>query len=128
MDNLLNFIKTTLANNATIQEATQGRVYPFETKQGTHTYPLIFWQIISTKNAALELCGVGQVWQSEVQVDVFTCQAESSARLGGIVRDAFNWAIKTTGILAAYSDQVTPAYADEDATIHYAVRVFVNHF
>lgn len=127
MNKLINFIKKTLNANADIVRATGGRIYAFTTAQGDHTYPLIWWQIITTQVMALELGGVGQAWQSEVQIDVFTRSVEASARLAQTVMNAFNSAVKTDGILSSYSDQVVPAYADEDETIHYAVRVMVNH-
>ena len=121
------FIESVLAAAAEIQQATGGRVFAFATAQGTHKYPLIWWQIITTQVIALELGGVGQAWQSEVQIDVFTRSVEASARLAQTVMNVFNSAVKTDGILSSYSDQVVPAYADEDETIHYAVRVMVNH-
>ena len=127
MTNLLAFIASTLANNAAVRAAVGDRLYAFTTEQGDHTYPLIWWQIITTQAMALELCGVGQAWQSEVQVDVFARSVEAAASLAETVRDAFNAAQKTEGILSSYSNQVVPSYAEEDDTIHYAVRVVVNH-
>lgn len=127
MTNLLAFIASTLANNAAVRAAVGDRLYAFTTEQGDHTYPLIWWQIITTQAMALELCGVGQAWQSEVQVDVFARSVDAAARLAETVRDAFNAAQKTEGILSSYSNQVVPSYAEEDDTIHYAVRVVVNH-
>ncbi len=127
MTNLLAFIASTLANNAVVRAAVGDRLYAFTTEQGDHTYPLIWWQIITTQAMALELCGVGQAWQSEVQVDVFARSVEAAASLAETVRDAFNAAQKTEGILSSYSNQVVPSYAEEDDTIHYAVRVVVNH-
>lgn len=127
MTNLLAFIESTLANNAAVRAAVGDRLYAFTTEQGEHTYPLIWWQIITTQAMALELCGVGQAWQSEVQVDVFARSVEAAASLAETVRDAFNAAQKTEGILSSYSNQVVPSYAEEDDTIHYAVRVVVNH-
>lgn len=127
MTNLLAFIASTLANNAVVRAAVGDRLYAFTTEQGDHTYPLIWWQIITTQAMALELCGVGQAWQSEVQVDVFARSVDAAASLAETVRDAFNAAQKTEGILSSYSNQVVPSYAEEDDTIHYAVRVVVNH-
>lgn len=127
MTKLLAFIASTLANNAAVRAAVGDRLYAFTTEQGDHTYPLIWWQIITTQAMALELCGVGQAWQSEVQVDVFARSVDAAASLAETVRDAFNNAQKTAGILSSYSNQIVPAYADEDETIHYAVRVVVNH-
>lgn len=127
MTKLLAFIASTLANNAAVRAAVGDRLYAFTTEQGDHTYPLIWWQIITTQAMSLELCGVGQAWQSEVQVDVFARSVEAAASLAETVRDAFNAAQKTEGILSCYSNQVVPAYAEEDETIHYAVRVVVNH-
>lgn len=127
MTNLLAFIASTLANNAAVRAAVGDRLYAFTTEQGDHTYPLIWWQIITTQAMALELCGVGQAWQSEVQVDVFARSVEAAASLAETVRDAFNAAQKTEGILSSYSNQVVPSYAEEDDTIHYAVRVVINH-
>lgn len=127
MTNLLAFIASTLANNAVVRAAVGDRLYAFTTEQGDHTYPLIWWQIITTQAMSLELCGVGQAWQSEVQVDVFARSVDAAASLAETVRDAFNAAQKTEGILSSYSNQVVPSYAEEDDTIHYAVRVVVNH-
>lgn len=127
MTKLLAFVASTLANNAAVRAAVGDRLYAFTTEQGDHTYPLIWWQIITTQAMALELCGVGQAWQSEVQVDVFARSVEAAASLAETVRDAFNAAQKTEGILSSYSNQVVPSYAEEDDTIHYAVRVVVNH-
>lgn len=127
MIKLLAFIQSTLSENSAIRAAVGDRLYPFTTEQGDHTYPLIWWQIVATQNMAMELCGVGQAWQSEVQVDVFARSIEAAARLAETVRDTFNNVQKPDGILSSYSAQVVPAYADEDETIHYAVRVMVNH-
>ena len=127
MTKLLAFVASTLANNAAVRAAVGDRLYAFTTEQGDHTYPLIWWQIITTQAMSLELCGVGQAWQSEVQVDVFARSVDAAASLAETVRDAFNAAQKTDGILSSYSNQIVPSYAEEDETIHYAVRVVVNH-
>lgn len=126
-DTLTDFINATLAGSAQIQAATQGRVFRFTTAQGTHTYPMIWWRIITDSSLGDTLCDVGQAWKAEVQVDVFTKDVSASARLAAIVRDAFNNAVLPEGILDSYSNEVVPAYADEDETIQYAVRVFINH-
>lgn len=74
-----------------------------------------------------DLRSVGNAWQAEVQVDVFAKDVSAAARLAAIVRDAFNGATLTEGVLDSYSNEIVPAYADEDETIQYAVRIFVNH-
>lgn len=127
MDKLVNFIKLTLAGNAQIREATQGRVYPFTVAQGIHDYPTIWWRIITDTTLGEDLRSVGNAWQAEVQVDVFAKDVSAAARLAAIVRDAFNGATLTEGVLDSYSNEIVPAYADEDETIQYAVRIFVNH-
>lgn len=58
---------------------------------------------------------------------MFARDVPSAAKLGGIVCAAFNSAPPAAGILSCYSNEIVPAYADEDETIHYAVRIFVNH-
>ena len=127
MKKLAGFVASVLASDERIQAATRGRVYPFTTKQGTHEYPIIFWHIVTDKTIDDDLYGIGQAWKSEVQIDVFTKDVSASANLAQVVCDAFNSAVLTDGILSSYSNEVVPSYADEDETIHYAVRVFINH-
>lgn len=127
MKKLADFVASVLASDERIQAATRGRVYPFTTKQGTHEYPIIFWHIVTDKTIDDYLYGIGQAWKSEAQIDVFTKDVSASANLAQVVCDAFNSAVLTDGILSSYSNEVVPSYADEDETIHYAVRVFINH-
>lgn len=127
MKKLADFVASVLALDERIQAATRGRVYPFTTKQGTHEYPMIFWHIVTDKTIEDYLYGIGQAWKSEAQIDVFTKDVSASANLAQVVCDAFNSAVLTDGILSSYSNEVVPSYADEDETIHYAVRVFINH-
>lgn len=127
MKKLADFIASVLASDERIQAATQGRVYPFTTKQGTHEYPMIYWSIVTDKTIEDYLHGIGQAWKSEAQIDVFTKDVSASANLAQAVCDAFNSSVLTDGILSSYSNEVVPSYADEDETIHYAVRVFINH-
>lgn len=127
MKKLADFVASVLASDERIQAATRGRVYPFATKQGTHEYPIIFWHIVTDKTIDDYLYGIGQAWKSEAQIDVFTKDVSASANLAQVVCDAFNSAVLTDGILSSYSNEVVPSYADEDETIHYAVRVFINH-
>lgn len=121
------FIESVLASSAEIQKATGGRVFAFATAQGTHKYPLIWWQTITSEPLAEDLKTVGEAWQDEVQIDVFAGSVAAAAQLADTVRKAFNNATLTDGILSSQSNQIIPSYCDEDETIHYAVRVFVNH-
>lgn len=121
------FIESVLASSAEIQKTTGGRVFAFTTAQGTHKYPLIWWQTITSEPLAEDLKTVGEAWQDEVQIDVFAGSVAAASKLADTVRKAFNNATLTGGILSSRSNQVIPSYCDEDETIHYAVRVFVNH-
>lgn len=127
MKKLADFIASVLANNSEIQQATQGRIYPFTTEQGTHSYPLILWHVVTDKTIDDYLHGIGQAWKAEAQIDVFTRDVSASAKLAQTVCEAFNSAVLTEGILSSYSNETIPSYANEDETIHYAVRVFINH-
>ena len=121
------FIESVLAQNAAIQQATGGRMFAFTTEQGTHTYPFIWWQTITSEPIAKDLKTVGEAWRDEVQVDVFAGSVSAASKLADTVRQAFNNATLPDGILSSEADQITPSYCDEDESIHYAVRVFVNH-
>lgn len=125
-ESVFNFVAEVLKNKA-IQDATNGRVYSFITEQGEHYYPLIFWKVITSKPLAEDLNSVGETWQSEVQVSVFTQSATSTAKLSKLVQDAFNNATLTDGIYSSQANQIVPAYQSDDDCVMYAVRVFINH-
>lgn len=127
MNKLIDFIKNVLANNAEIQSYTAGRIFEFSTAQGTHTYPMILWSIISDKTLADYIDAIGEAWKAEVQIDIFTKSVEASAALGNIVLNAFNSAELTEGILSSYTNEYMPSYTDEDETYRYIVRVYINH-
>ncbi len=126
MKKLLEYVASILAADSTIQSATQGRVYLYQTEQGVHEYPIIFWRVITQTPVAQDLSSVGEAFRAEIQIDAFAEDALASARLAQAVFDAFNNAPKSDGILDAYADEITPVYADEDETIKYSVRVIVN--
>ena len=121
------FIESVLAQDAAIQQATGGRVFAFTTTQGTHTYPFIWWQTITSEPIAEDLKTVGEAWRDEVQVDVFAGSVAAASKLADIVRQAFNNAALPDTTLSIEANQIPPSYCDEDESIHYAVRVFVNH-
>ena len=114
-----------MAGSQAIQSLTEGRIYSFETAQGTHTYPLVFWRVITQETVAKDLSTVGEAFKAEVQIDAFSQDAKVSARLGGEIFKAFNSAQKADGILDCYADEIVPLYIDEDQTVQYAVRVFI---
>lgn len=121
------FIESVLRENAEIRVATSGRIFAFTTAQGTHQYPFIWWQPITSEPIAEDLKSVGEAWRDEVQVDIFAGSVSAASRLANTVRKAFNNAALSAPILSCESNEVVPSYCDEDETIHYAVRVFVNH-
>lgn len=121
------FITAVLSGSQSIQAATRGRVYAFTTAQGVHTYPLIWWHLITAEPTAQDLCSVGEAWQTEAQIDVFCKSVSAAARLAEMVFAAFNTAQLTANILDSRAVEIVPSYANEDATIHYAVRVLINH-
>ena len=125
MKKLLEFISNILAGNQQIQSLTEGRIYSFETAQGTHTYPIVFWRIITQEAVAKDLSSVGEAFKAEVQIDAFTKDAQVSAQLASLIFSAFNNAQKTSGILDCYADEIVPLYIDEDQTVQYAVRVMI---
>lgn len=121
------FITDVLINDDAIQKATNGRIYPFEMLQGTHNYPTILWKIITSKPLGQDLWSVGEAWQLEVQVSVFTKSSSASAKLSEMVCKAFNNATLPENILSAQANQIVSSFVNEDETIHYAVRVFINY-
>ena len=127
MKRLLSFISNTLALNQPIQTLTQGRIYCFETTQGTHTYPIVFWRIITQEAVAKDLSSVGEAFKAEVQIDAFTEDAGVSASLANIIFNQFNNAPQTDGILDCYADEIVPVFERDDQVVQYAVRVIV-HF
>ena len=110
------FVASVLAGSREIQEATNGRVYAFTTTQGVHTYPLIWWRLISSNPTAQDLRSVGEAWQTEAQIDVFCKSVSAAAKLAEIVFAAFNTAQLTANILDARAVSIVPAYANEDAS------------
>ena len=127
MNTLEEFVEKILNENETIQSIVSGRVYSFKTQQGTHTYPMIFWEVITDATLSDYLSGVGQARKAEVQVSVFTKSVSASAQLAKIVSDVFNAASVEGNILSCYSNEIVPTYCDEDETIQYSVRIFINH-
>lgn len=125
-ESVLNFVAEVLKNKA-IQDATNGRVYSFITEQGEHSYPLIFWEVITSKPLAEDLTSVGETWQSEVQISVFTQSPTSTAKLSKIVQNAFNNATLTSGIYSSQANQIVPAFQSDDDVVMCAVRVFINY-
>lgn len=122
------FINQTLRNNVEIQKATNGRIYEFETEQGVHDYPIIFWKIISDNPISEDLFSTGEAWKCEVQVSVFARSSAISLRLADVVRGLFNRS-KTYDeeILSSRANQVMPSFDSADSVIHSIVRVFINH-
>ena len=121
------FIESVLRENAEIRVATNGRIFAFTTAQGTHKYPFIWWQPITSEPIAQDLKSVGEAWRDEVQVDVFAGSVKAASRLADLVRKVFNNAPLSAPILSCDAAEIVPSYCDEDESIHYAVRVFVNH-
>ena len=121
------FIESVLRENAEIRISTGNRIFGFTTPQGTHQYPFIWWQPITSEPISQDLKSVGEAWRDEVQIDVFAGSIDGASRLANTVRKAFNNAPLSAPILSCDAAEIVPSYCDEDESIHYAVRVFVNH-
>lgn len=121
------FIAQTFALSRALQAATQGRIFAFESRQGTHTYPFILWSIVSDRAMTTDLQGAGQPWQAELQVNCYAQSVRAAENLARMVYDAFTTAPRTKDILHVYSTQVIPLYVDEDESIEYALRIFINY-
>ena len=83
--------------------------------------------MITDNPIAEDLLSVGAAWQSEVQIDVFAGNVSVASNLANIVFSAFNNAQLSDNILSCESNQVMATYDNEDETIRYTIRVFVNH-
>lgn len=127
--NVNTFVENTLTGSEEISTSTGGRIYAFTVNQGIHVYPTIWWRVITNTTIADDISGAGTAYKCEVQIDVIARTPEVSSSLAETVKYLFNSVSNNSelGIISSYSNELIPAYTNEDETITSSVRVFINH-